>query len=108
MKKGNISVNDGGGLLDNQGLCDSLIKDLNNLIKNIANGQYITFCMIVSHMTQKLMNLKKGIGNDMESKNKVIEELKSMLKENGKEIIDIPPEEFLKKEGAENVSDNKV
>ena len=79
MKKiGDISVNDGNGLLDNEGMCDSLILDCNNSVKMLTNGNYIAFCNIIAQMVQKLTNLKKGIVTDLSSKNEIIEELKQM------------------------------
>ena len=73
-----IPVNDGGGLWDNAGLCDVLVNDCNNAVKQIASGQYISFCSIVVQMVQKLTNLKKAIKDEIASKNKIIEELKQI------------------------------
>lgn len=75
-KVGDITVNDGKGLFDNEGLCDSLILDLNNLPKALMSGQYIQFCAIVTGMGQKLANLKKGIKADMDSMKEKVEDLK--------------------------------
>jgi hypothetical protein len=71
-----VNVNDGGGLLDSEGMCDSLVNDCNNLIKQAIAGQYIFCCDIIVKMVQKLAKLQKGIKDDRESKNKIIEELK--------------------------------
>lgn len=77
MKKiGDLTVNDGKGLFDNVGLCDSIITDLNNLIKNAVAGQYIKCSAIVVTITKKLLNLKDGIETDLKSKDQIIEELK--------------------------------
>lgn len=73
-----IPVNDGGGLYDNAGLCDTLIADCNNLVKQAMSGQYLQFCNTVVGMVQKLGNLKSGIKNDLASKDATIEELKRM------------------------------
>lgn len=79
MKKvGELTVNDGKGLLDNEGMCDLLVSDLNNLVKELASGQYIQFCIMITGMTQKIMNLKTGIKNDMDSMRKKVEELKRL------------------------------
>lgn len=85
-----MTVNDGKGLYDNQGLCDSLIGDLNNLTKAIVSGQYIQFCSIISNIGQKLVNLKEGIRNDMESMKNKVDELKAMN------------DRLLNKDGADN------
>lgn len=71
-------VNDGGGLYDNAGLCDTLVNDCNNLVKYVCSGQYIQFCNTVVQMTLKLANLQKGIKADLASKDEIIEELKRM------------------------------
>jgi len=60
-KIGDITVNDGHGLMDNEGLVESMISDLNNLLKNMAAGQYIRVCSIVMEMVQKLQNLNKSM-----------------------------------------------
>lgn len=79
MKKiGDMTVNDGNGLLDNEGLCDSLVIDCNMAVKMLATGEYIAFCGVIVQMKQKLDNLKRGIRSDISSKNEIIEELKRM------------------------------
>ena len=99
MKKvGDISVNDGKGLFDNDGLCDSLLNDLNNLPKTLANGQYIQFCAVVSNMAQKIINLKNGIRNDMDSMKAKVEELKRTNDELANQLTGLPVE----KDGAEH------
>lgn len=91
MKKiGDITVNDGNGLWDNEGLCDTLLVDLNNLPKALANGQYIQFCALISSMGQRIANLKKGISADMESMREKVDELKRLN------------DELIKKDGGAN------
>lgn len=77
-KIGDMTVNDGKGLYDNEGLCDTLLLDLNNLLKLLMTGQYIQFCALVTSMGQKIVNLKSGIHNDMDSMKEKVEELKRM------------------------------
>lgn len=81
----NIKVNDGKGLFDNEGLCDTIKQDLNSLIKLAMNGQYILACSLVASIAVRLENLKKGIKSDSDSQKEKIEELKrqidSLLKE---------------------------
>lgn len=89
---GNLKVNDGNGLLDNEGMCDSLVNDCNNLIKHVLNGQYILFCHTVVQMSLKLANLQKGIKADMESKDKIIEELKHINDDLQAQITGLPVE----------------
>lgn len=85
------------GLYTNSELIQTLIVDLNNLIKEQMSGQYIQACTIVSQMTQKLVNLKKTVDRDMESKDQYIADLKQQLKDAGIEIIDMTEEELAEK-----------
>lgn len=94
----------GKGIYTNVELIESLILDLNNLPKELVDGQFIQFCTLVSQMGQKLANLRNGVQNDIDSKNKVIEQLKEQLRNAGAEVADYTPQEFLdkmKKDGAE-------
>lgn len=74
-----LTVNDGKGFLDNEGLVDSLIVDCNNAVKELTNGQYIAFCDQMVQMVRKLANLKKGIVNDMKSKDEQIKDLNELI-----------------------------
>jgi hypothetical protein len=85
-------INNGGGLYDNEGLCDTLISDCNNLVKHACSGQYIQFCNTVVQMVKKIVNLKNGIKADMESKNETIERLKQMNAELEEEKTGLPVE----------------
>ena len=102
MKKiGDLTVNDDNGLSDNEGLCDSLIMDLNGLVKALVSGQYIQFSGTITTMTKKLANLKAGIRADLESKDKIIEELKRANNALVKQKTGLPVE----KDGAGNGND---
>lgn len=96
-----IPVNDGGGLYDNAGLCQTLLQDLNSAVKCAMTGQYLQFCAIVAGATQKLINLEKGITADLASKDKIIEELKSMNNALNEQLTGIPTE----KDGVSNGND---
>lgn len=74
--KDDFTVNDGKGLYDNEGLCKTLIADLNSLPKLLIDNQFIEFSRKIGEMGQKLLNLHKGIHADSESKKQQIEELK--------------------------------
>lgn len=95
-KVGNLTVNDGGGLYDNEGLCDTLINDLNNLIKQFMNGQYIVGCSVAAQMAQKLINLKKGIKADLDSMREKVEDLKRLN------------DSLIEKDGAGNGNNNGI
>lgn len=90
----NIKVNDGKGLYDNEGLCDLLKQDLNNMIKLAMSGQFVAACGLITGMSVKLTNLKQGIKNDSDSKKEQIEELKRANDELLKQLNE--------KDGAEN------
>lgn len=70
-----IKVNDGGGLLDNEGLIATLIVDCNELPKTLMEGQYVHFCAKICEMVQKLSNLQKGVRNDIKSRDAMIKDL---------------------------------
>lgn len=78
MEKKELTYNDGKGFYDSQGLCDTLLVDLNRIPKALMDGQNIQFCAIIQSMAQRLTKLKSGIKADLESKDKIIEELKRL------------------------------
>lgn len=90
------------GIYTNEEIVDTLISDLNSVLKNVAGGQYIQACVIVTGMSQKLINLKGGIKNDLDNKNQIIETLKEQLRQAGAEVNDMSIEEFMKKGGDDN------
>jgi hypothetical protein len=61
-------------------------------------GNYIQFCVTVSAMGQKLINLKKGIANDMDAMKRKVEELKNTNDSLVEQITGLPVE----KDGADN------
>lgn len=86
---GDMKVNDGGGLWDNEGLVDTLIVDLNRLPKLLMDGQYIAACNTVATMGQRLQNLKEGIKNDSEAKQAQIDELGKLNEEMGQRLFNL-------------------
>lgn len=95
-----LTVNDGKGFFDNEGLVDSLIVDCNNAVKELSNGQYIAFCDQMVQMVRKLANLKKGIVNDMKSKDEQIKDLNELIN-----IKDRTIDALRKKDGETNGKD---
>ena len=85
-------------MLTNEQLVDTLLSDLNSLLKNAASGQYIQACVIVTGMSQKLINLKSGIKKDIDNKNRIIETLKEHIRSLGEEVTDMSIEEYMKKQ----------
>ena len=93
MKKiGEITVNDGKGLYDNEGLCDSLLMDLNRLPKLLIDNQFIAFGSLIAQMGQKVQNLKNGIRADMDAKDRQIAELKQLADKQTEHITGLPGE----------------
>ena len=73
------TVNDGGGLWDNEGVCDSGIRLCNAALKDLIDGQYLLFVNKLEQVAQIFANLKKGIKDDRESLEGKIEELKRQM-----------------------------
>ena len=92
----------GKGLYTNEELIDSMMIDLNKSVQNLVNGSYLAWCKGVGEIAQKLIVLKKSVSDEVASKNRRIEELKQNLRDCGAEVTDIPIEEFMKKDGADN------
>ena len=86
-KVGNVMVNDGKGLLDNEGLIDSLIMDCNNSVKQLIDGSYAGWCQTIVYMIQKLSNLKKGMKNEIQARDEEIEMLKKELNDIGEKMF---------------------
>lgn len=102
-KIGDMTVNNGNGLMDNEGLCDSLIVDLNDMMKAMAAGQYIRYCNLTVGMVQKLTNLKKGIRTDIAARDEQIRDLQRLNNELAKKAFSLPVEtENEKTEGNDN------
>ena len=70
-----INVNDGGDLLDSDGLIDTLIVDCNCLPKLLIDNQFVAFGNTLAQMVQKLSLLKKGIRDDKKELQETIERL---------------------------------
>lgn len=78
MNDDEIRVNDGGGLLDNLGMIDSIIVDCNSLVKFLIDGKCVAFCSKIVEMVQKLSKLRGGVENDSKAKDDVIRELRKL------------------------------
>lgn len=84
------------GLYTNTELMDTIIMDLNDTLKALFSGQYIQACCQVTQMSQKLVNLRNTIDNDLKNREETIEHLKQVLRDSGIEVRDITPEEMEK------------
>lgn len=91
MKKiGDMTVNDGKGMYDSEGLCDSMIVDLNDMAKAMAAGQYIKYCSLTVGMVQKLTNMKKGIRADLDDRDEQIRDLQRLNNELAEKAFGLP------------------
>ena len=92
------------GIYSNSELVDSLINDLNNVLKEQMCGQYVKSCMVITQMAQKLVNLRTTIDNELKGKDQTIEQLKENLARVGVKTMDVSPNvlnDITKKDGAE-------
>lgn len=80
-KLGDVTVNDGKGLLDNEGMIDMIIVSCNSAVKELLAGQYINFCSKMGNIAQMLLSLKKGVRDDMDAMQKKVDELKRIVDE---------------------------
>ena len=103
----NTKINDGHGLWDNEGLTETLITDLNNLLKNMAAGQYIRVCSITMEMVQKLTNLKNGIKAEKDDLKEQIQGLKQLNNELAEKAFGVPVDsEEIPVDGIEEVKND--
>ena len=84
------------GIYTNAELVDSLLSDLNNLLRDQAGGQYIQAAAVVTGMAQKLLNLRTGIDADLKNRDETIATLKEELRACGREVVEIAPEDLQK------------
>ena len=89
-KIGDLTVNDGKGLMDNEGLIDSLIENINNLLKNMAAGQYIRVCSITMEMVQKLQNLKRAVAEEKQHLLGRLDDLEKLNNELAEKAFNLP------------------
>ena len=90
MGEDEIKVNDGGGLLDNLGMIDSIIVDCNNLVQILVSGKYVSFCAKIVEVVQKLSKLRGGVGNDIKAKDETIRELRKLNNDLSESVYGVP------------------
>lgn len=78
---GDVKVNDGGGLLDTDGMIDNTIIACNQAIKDLIDGQYINFCARINNISQMLVALKSGVKSELEAAKAKVEEMKRINNE---------------------------
>jgi hypothetical protein len=84
------------GLYNHTELIDSIMKDLNSLMKYHMIGEHVAACSVMTGISQKLLRLKEGVGNDIKNRDETIETLKNALRECGHEIIEVSPDDYAK------------
>jgi hypothetical protein len=107
-KVSNVTVNDGKGLLDNEGLIDSLIVDVNNVVKDLVSGQYISFTRTINYMIQKLANLKNNYKIEISSRDDEITLLRNQLQEIGDKLYGTPAEHDSGVTGQDGTDNDKI
>lgn len=93
------------GIYTNHELIDTIIHDLNNVVKQAVSGQYLQSCVVITQITQKLINLRNTVDDTVKNRDQTIETLKEELRNAGHTVNDMTPQEFIdnfmKKDGAE-------
>lgn len=80
------------GIFTHTELIDSIMQDLNSLMKYHMIGEHVMACAVLTGISQKLLRLKDGVANDLKNREQTIEQLKEELRACGREVIDIPVE----------------
>ena len=80
------------GIYTHSELIDSIMQDLNSLMKCHMIGEHVTACAIMTGISQKLLKLKEGVANDLKNREETIEQLKEELRACGREVVDVPVE----------------
>lgn len=104
-KIGDLTVNDGKGLYDNDGMFDAIIVKINTALKSLMDGQTIDFCGKINESCRMILVLKQAVINEREGLKNKVEDLKRFNHELNEEICKIQgqklEDEFTKKGGAE-------
>lgn len=80
------------GIYNHAELIDSILFDLNSLMKYHMIGEHVAACAVMTGISQKLLRLKEGVGNDIKNRDQTIEVLKERLRDCGQEVIEVPAE----------------
>ncbi len=84
------------GIYNHAELIDSILSDLNSLMKYHMIGEHVAACAVMTGISQKLLRLKEGVGNDIKNRDQTIEVLKERLRDCGQEVIEVPAEQYMK------------
>ena len=80
------------GIYSHAELIDSILSDLNSLMKYHMIGEHVAACAVMTGISQKLLKLKEGVANDLKNREETIEQLKDELRACGREVVDVPAE----------------
>ena len=78
----------------NSELIGSILTDLNEMMKYQAAGQFLQATTVFVGIVQKLVQLRQHIDDDMKNRDETIQSLKDELRACGREVVDIPADEF--------------
>ena len=78
----------------NSELIGSILTDLNEMMKYQAAGQFLQATSVFVGIVQKLVQLRQHIDDDMKNRDETIQSLKDELRACGREVVDIPADEF--------------
>ena len=78
----------------NSELIGSILTDLNEMMKYQAAGPFLQATTVFVGIVQKLVQLRQHIDDDLKNRDETIQSLKDELKACGREVVDIPANEF--------------
>lgn len=78
----------------NSELIGSILTDLNEMMKYQAAGQFLQATTVFVGIVQKLVQLRQHIDDDLKNRDETIQSLKNELRACGREVVDIPANEF--------------
>lgn len=78
----------------NSELIGSILTDLNEMMKYQAVGQFLQATTVFVGIVQKLVQLRQHIDDDLKNRDETIQSLKDELRTCGREVVDIPADEF--------------
>ena len=76
-------------MFTNQELIETIINDLNAILRLLFAGNPLQACVLLTGTTQKLTNLRASIDNDIKNRDEIIEKLKKELCRRGDEVAEI-------------------
>lgn len=75
--------------MDTGHMIESILDDINNMLKSALNGQPIQSCAILTGIAQKIVTIRTGVENELITRDNTIEQLKNELQKRGVEVAEI-------------------